>query len=72
MIPCSHKHVFWHKNQSITLVKLVKSKLKIFHTRVCHLVMTFSISATTEPIWKKFEIFRKLISTPASIYKMVS
>ena len=42
------------KTKSIPLLKLVKSKLKIFHTRVSHLVVTFNISATTGPITKNF------------------
>ena len=41
------------KTKSVTLVKLVKSKFKIFHTRVCRLVVTLNISATTEPVWKQ-------------------
>ena len=41
------------KIKSISSVKLVKSKFKNFHTRVCHLVVNINISATTEPIWKK-------------------
>ena len=42
------------KTKSIPLVKLVKSKFKTFHTRVCQLVVTFNISATTGPIEKNF------------------
>ena len=57
------------KTKSIPLVKLVKFKLKIFHNRVCHLMVTFNISATTGPIEKNF---CRLISLPTSIYKMVN
>ena len=41
------------KIKLISLVKLVKSTLKIFYTRVCHLVVILNISATTGPIQKK-------------------
>ena len=43
----AHKYIYLDtKTKSIPLAKLVKSKLKIFHTRVYHLVVTFNISAT--------------------------
>ena len=42
------------KTKSIPLVKLVKSKFKVFRTRICHLVVTINILATTGPIWKIF------------------
>ena len=41
------------KTQLIPLVKLVKSKFKNFHTRVCHLVVTLNISVGPVPIRKK-------------------
>ena len=54
------------KTKLIPLVKLVKSKLKIFHTRVCHLVVTFNISATTGWIKKIFFAGRS-VRQPLSI-----
>ena len=52
MIPYSQSMYLDTKTKSIPLVKLVK--FKFFHTRVCHLVVTFDISATTGPIQKSF------------------
>ena len=54
MIPCPQSMYLDTKVKSIPLVKLVKSKSKNFHTRVCHVVVTINISATTGPIKKKF------------------
>ena len=42
------------KTKLIPLVKLVKSKSKIFHARFCQLVVTLNTSATTLPIQKNF------------------